>query len=86
MEQRGPMLQWKLSLAETLAFTSTVAALVFIAMTKFQTKDDAAVSERRIERLENEISAVKVGVAQVAVDVSFIRGVITVQTPKSKGN
>lgn len=74
MEQRGSMLQWKLSLAETLAFGCTIAVLVFFITKNFQSKDDAAALEKRIERVENELSSVKDALYKIDSNVSYIKG------------
>lgn len=76
MEHKGPLLQWRLSLAETLSFGITVAVLVFFITEKFQSKEDATKLERRVEKVEAEISQVKDGISLISKDVSYIRGKI----------
>lgn len=83
MEQRGSFLKWNLSLAETLAFGMTVAMLVYFVTDKFQSKEDAYKLERRVEKVEAEISQVKEGINSISKDVSYIRGRIE---PKNKGD
>lgn len=74
MEQKGTMLQWKLSLAETLSFGMTLIVLVYFIMTNFVTKTDGLVLEKRIERVEAELSSMRAILTQVANDLSYIRG------------
>lgn len=77
MEQRGEFLKWKLTLAETLSFGTVIAVFVYFATVNFQSKDDARKMESRIENVERDISNLRSGVNQIAVDVSYIRGVLT---------
>ena len=74
MEQKGTLLQWRLSLAETLSFGITIAVLVYFVTDKFQSKEDAQKLERRVEKVETEISQVKEGINLISKDVSYIRG------------
>lgn len=74
MDHKGPLLQWRLSLAETLSFGMTVAMLVYFITEKFQSKEDATKLERRVEKVETEISQVKEGITAISKDVSYIRG------------
>lgn len=74
MEQKGTLLQWRLSLAETLSFGVTIAVLVYFITDKFQSKEDAMKLERRVEKVEAEISQVKEGINAISKDVSYIRG------------
>ncbi len=74
MEHKGPLLQWRLSLAETLSFGVTLAMLVYFITEKFQSKEDATKLERRVEKVEAEISQVKEGISMISKDVSYIRG------------
>lgn len=80
MEQKGSLLNWKLSLIETLGFGMTVASLVYFLTSNFQSKEDALKLENRVENVEKDLASLKIGVNQIAVDVSFIRGALT--TPK----
>ena len=80
MEQKGSLLNWKLSLIETLGFGMTVASLVYFLTSNFQSKGDALKLENRVENVEKDLASLKIGVNQIAVDVSFIRGALT--TPK----
>lgn len=84
MEQRGSLLQWKLSLAETLSFGVTLVVFVYFITTNFQSKDEAEKLEKRIENVERDIANLRIGVNQIAVDVSFIRGVVTSDAAKKK--
>lgn len=74
MDQKGPLLQWKLSLAETLSFGITVAFFVWFVTEKFQSKEEAFKLERRVEKVEADISLVKEGISAISKDVSYIRG------------
>lgn len=78
MDQRGTLLSWKLTLAETLGACGTVGAFVSVIMifanNSFQSKEDASKMYQRIEKVETELSSLKNGVNQIAVDVSYIRG------------
>ncbi len=78
MDQRGPILKWKLSLAEAIGACgivgSFVSAVMIYANGSFQSKDDASKMYQRIEKVESELSSLKNGVNQIAVDVSYIRG------------
>lgn len=74
MEHKGSLLQWRLSLAETLAFGVSIAMLVYFITDKFQSKDDATKLEKRVEKVELEISQVKEGINLISKDVSYIRG------------
>jgi uncharacterized protein YpmS len=79
MEQKGSLLSWKLSLAETISFGVTLTVFVYFITTNFQSKEDGYKLEKRIDRLENEISTIKNGVNSIAVDTSYIKGVLTVR-------
>lgn len=68
------MLAWKLSLAETLSFGITVAALVIFATSNFQSKEDGYKLEKRIDRLENELSNMRTILNQISSDLAYIRG------------
>lgn len=82
MDQKGNILNWKLSLAETLSFGITIAVLVFFITNNFQSKEEGAKLENRIQNVERDLASLRSGVNQIAVDVSFIRGALTV--PKEK--
>ena len=73
MEQKGAMLQWRLTLAETFAFGVTIATSVYFVTEKFQSKDDAAKLERRIERVESEITSLRFEISSIAKDTAYIR-------------
>ncbi len=77
MEQRGALLNWKLSLAETLSFGIAVATLVYFMTANFQSKDEAKKLEERIQNVERDLSSLRIGMNQIAIDVSFIRGTLT---------
>lgn len=74
MEQRGNLLSWKLSLAETLSFGVTIAALVVFATSTFQSKEDGYKLEKRIDRLEVELSNMRTILTQISSDLAYIRG------------
>lgn len=70
--------RWKLSLAETLAFGCTVAALTLWAVDRFQTQADASEVresiERRISVLQERQDRVESFIHEIGKDVSYIRG------------
>lgn len=74
MEQKGSLLQWKLSLAETLSFGITIAALVVFAMNTFQSKEDGYKLEKRIDRLELELSSMRAILTEISNNLSYLRG------------
>lgn len=74
METKGALMNWKLSLAETLSFGITIAILVYFITNNFQSKDDATKLEKRIEKVENELSALRTTLTQISSDISYIRG------------
>lgn len=81
MEQKGTVLSWKLSLAETLSFGATIAILVFFITNNFQSKEDGKVLEKRIERVENELSGMKETLSEINSGISYIKGRLE---PKNK--
>lgn len=83
METRGTLLSWKLSLAETLSFGISVALLVWFVTTNFQSKEDGRVLEKRIERVENELSGMKETLSEINSGISYIKGRLE---PKNKEN
>ena len=83
METKGTLLNWKLSLAETLSFGVGVAMLVWFIITNFQSKEDAKILEKRIERVENELSGMKETLSEINSGISYIRGRLE---PKNKEN
>lgn len=78
MREGTEILKWKMSLAETLAFGVTVAALVLWAVDRFQTRVDASevkvAFERKLELIETNQSDTQKSLSQMASDVSYIRG------------
>lgn len=48
--------------------------LVYFVTDKFQSKEDATKLEKRVEKVEMEISQVKEGINLISKDVSYIRG------------
>ncbi len=81
MEQRGTVLSWKLSLAETLSFGATIAILVFFITNNFQSKEDGKTLEKRIERVESELSGMKETLSEINSGISYIKGRLE---PKNK--
>lgn len=77
LEQRGNLLQWRLSLAESLALAATVATLTLWLTAKFQSKEDAEKLEKRVAAVEQELASLRSSMNSIAVDVSFIRGVLS---------
>lgn len=74
MEQKGTLLSWKLSVAETLSFGVTIAALVVFATSTFQSKTDGEKLEKRIDRLETELSNMRTILTDISNTLSYIRG------------
>lgn len=78
MEQKGGLLQWRLSLAETLAFAATVVSITLWMLNFFQTKADANEwkdsMENRVGKIEVEISSIRGSMETIGRDVSYIRG------------
>lgn len=83
VETKGTLLSWKLSLAETLSFGISVALLVWFVTTNFQSKEDGRVLEKRIERVENELSGMKETLSEINSGISYIKGRLE---PKNKEN
>jgi len=81
MEMRAPLLAWKLSLAETLAFGCTVAAVVAFSFGNFTSKSEAQALDKRIENLERQSASIKDDLSVIRSDVSYIRGKLS---PKEK--
>lgn len=81
MEQKGSILNWRLSLAESLALAATVATLTLWITTRFQSKEEALKLEQRVIAVEAEISSLRSSMNSIAVDVSYIRGRLE---PKTK--
>lgn len=81
MTQHGSLLSWKLSLAETLAFGVTIITVVLWLSDRFLSKEDGSKLEGRVAAIESEISQIKSGMSNIAIDVSYIRGRIE---PKNK--
>lgn len=74
MEQKGSLLNWRLSLAESLAMAAVVASVTLWITTRFQSKEDAIKLEQRVAAVELEISSLRSSMNSIAVDVSYIRG------------
>lgn len=74
MEMRAPLLAWKLSLAETLAFGCTVAAIVAFSFGNFTSKSEAQALERRIENLEKQMHYMRDDLTAIRVSVEYVRG------------
>lgn len=81
MEHKGSLLSWRLSLAESLAMAAVVASVTLWMTTRFQSKEDASKQDTRITAVETELSSLRTGINNVAVDVSWVRGRLE---PKSK--
>jgi len=71
-------MKWRLSLAETLAFGSTVAVLTFWISSTFYTKTEQlswkADIEGRIQSIETKIGSIENNVTGIRADVAYIRG------------
>lgn len=74
MEMRAPLLAWKLSLAEALAFGCTVAAIVAFSFGNFTSKSEAQASERRIENLEKQLGSIKDDMSHIRATTEYIKG------------
>lgn len=81
MTEQRPMLRWKLSLAETLAFGSTVAIIIVFAFSNFSSKTESQAIERRVENLERQMSSMKDDLSTIKSSVEYIRGRLE---PKNK--
>lgn len=68
------MLSWKLSLAETLAFGSTVAIVIIFAFGNFTSRSEALVLEKRIESLERQMGLMKDDLSHIRATVEYIKG------------
>lgn len=68
------MLSWKLSLAETLAFGSTVAIVIIFAFGNFTSRSEARVLEKRIESLERQMGLMKDDLSHIRATVEYIKG------------
>lgn len=84
MDQKGALLSWKLSLAETLSFGITIAVFVYFITSNFQSKEDGHKLEQRIENVERDLASLRTGVNQIAVDVSYIRAKVEIINIKTK--
>lgn len=74
MEMRAPLLAWKLSLAETLAFGCTVAAIVAFSFGNFTSKSEAQALERRIENLEKQLGSIKDDISHIRATTEYVKG------------
>ena len=54
--------------------------MVFFVTSNFQSKDDAEKLERRIDKLESELSSIKQGITGISVDLAYLKGVLTIKT------
>lgn len=68
------LLNWKLSLAETLAFGCTVAAVVAFSFSSFSSKSEAQALEKRIESLERQVHSMKDDLSHIRATTEYIRG------------
>lgn len=74
MDQRGNILQWRLSVAESVALAATVATMTLWLTATFQSKEDAHKLEQRVSSIEIELTNLRSSMNSIAVDVSYIRG------------
>lgn len=74
MEMKQPLLSWKLSLAETLAFGCTVAAVVAFSFGNFTSKSEAQALEKRIENLERQLGLMKDDLSHIRATTEYIKG------------
>lgn len=82
MEQKGSILNWKLSVAETISFGVTLTVFVYFVTTNFVSKDEGSKIEHRIENLENKFSNMNDNINGIAKSVEYIKGRLE---PKNKG-
>lgn len=86
------LLQWRLSLAETITLAGVAVSITLWLGTQFQSRKDAEAMERRYQaqqaindgrftKIEGRLDNVSTNVNQIAVDVSYIRGRLE---PKTK--
>lgn len=68
------LLSWKLSLAETLAFGCTVAAVVAFSFSSFSSKSEAQALEKRIESLERQMALMKDDLSHIRATTEYIKG------------
>lgn len=68
------LLNWKLSLAETLAFGSTVAIIIVFAFGNFTSRTEAQVLEKRIESLERQMALMKDDLSHIRATTEYIKG------------
>lgn len=69
-----PLLAWRLSLAEALAFGSTVAIIIAFAFGNFPSRSEALAMEKRVDALERQMGSMKDDLSEIKSGVSFIRG------------
>lgn len=85
MELKGGILAWKLSLAESIAFATTIVTILLWVNSTFQSKVEAIeikkALEDRVSRVELELSNLRRDINAIAVDTSYIRGRLE---PKNK--
>lgn len=69
-----PMLKWKLSLAETLAFGSTVAVVMVFAFSNFSSKTESQAIERRVENLERQMGSMRDDISAIRASTEYVKG------------
>lgn len=74
MTKDAPVLGWKLSLAETLAFGSTVAIIIVFAFGNFTSRTEAQAIEKRVEILERQIHSMKDDLSAIRASTEYVKG------------
>lgn len=69
-----PILGWKLSLAETLAFGCTVASVLIFTFGNFTSRSEAQALEKRIESLERQMHLMKDDISAIRASTEYIKG------------
>lgn len=82
MDAQGRFIDWRFSGAELIAgivsLTVFAVGITLWSVDKFQSKSDAqdmkAQLERRLDRVENDVSSMRTSLDGVAKNVEYIRG------------
>jgi len=74
MEQKGSLLKWQLTLAETLSFGITIAVFVYFITNNFVSVTEGVALKLRVEKVETDVTLLRNSLAQIGSDISYIRG------------
>ena len=66
------------STQEVLLAVSTVIGIVLWAGREFQSKEDAQRQDAEISAMKQDIAALRSGMGQIAIDVSYIRAKVEI--------